>query len=448
VASQSVMRLAFRVLFLVVLLAAMLPANGVQTAQAAPSDATNGRTTWFFAEGSTQAPFDTWFLIQNTNPQAVSVTFTFFLQPAGTVVQNYVVGPNSRFSLFANQVLPNQAFSTRTDSNLPVFTERSMFVSYDGDVVRGIPGPNTLWLFAEGSTQDPFQTWLLLQNPNGVPATATITYLLESGQNVTQTLPLPANSRSSVFVNQVLPNAAFSSRVQSDQPIVVERALYRFPGNAAEAKAGVNAPSPTWYFAEGRTGFRNTEADTFLLLQNPNATEANATITLFGLDGKTVAFTVGLLPTSRKTIFLNTIFSGSFGIQVIATAPIIADRSIFFGNQPLRGAYGGTGAPSLTTGWNFAEGETRPPFNEQIAILNPNNQTMSAHIDFQLANGQVVGADFAIGPNTKREVEVGRIVTGANSARVTTSLPSVVERTMYIFKNSIGGTNTIGFENP
>ncbi len=74
---------------------------------------------------------------------------------------------------------------------------------------------------------------------------------------------------------------------------------------------------------------------------------------------------------------------------------------------------------------------------------------MSVRIDFQLATGQVVPAFFTVNPNSKLEVEVGRIVTGANSARVTTNLPSVVERTMRIFKlGVVGAHDTIGFANP
>lgn len=416
---------------------------------AAAPESQAAQTTWFFAEGSTQPPFDTWFLVQNTNTTNVTVTFTFFLQPSGTTVASFVVGPTSRFSVFANQVIPNVAFSTRIDSTLPIFAERSMFVSYDGDVVTGIPAPNTVWLFAEGSTQSPFQTWLLLENPNSTGATATITYLLEDGTTRTQIQPLAPNSRTSIFVNQVLPNAGFSTRVQSDLPIIAERAQYRFPGNAATVNSGVNSPATTWSFADGRTSFGGLPADTFLLLQNPNATAVNATITLFSTTGATTTFTVGILPTSRRTIFLNPFMTGSFGIQVTATAPIIAERSVFFGVAPTLGAYSTQGATALTTGWNFAEGETRAPFNELITILNPNTAAMSVRIDFQLVNGQVVPAFFTVNPRSKLEVEVGRIVTGANSARVTTSLPSVVERTMRIFKlGVVGADDTIGFANP
>lgn len=431
-----------RALFVLV---ALVLALAITPAQAAPlgAPAAAPSTTWLFAEGSTQPPFETWFLIQNATSQAASVTFTFFLQPSGTTTQTFTVAPTSRFSLFVNQSMPNAAFSTRITSNVPITAERAMYVSFDGDAKPGVNAPATVWLFAEGSTQSPFQTWILLQNPNNVPATATVNYLLENGQVMTQTQPLPANSRTSIFVNQVLPNSAFSIRVTSDQPIVAERALYRFPGNAATDVIGVNAPAPNWFFAEGRTTLNNLPADTFLLLQNPNATAVNATVTLFSTTGQTEQFVTTVAPTSRQTIFLNPILSGSFGIRVQATGNIIAERSIFFGNEP-RGAISTLGSTTLATTWSLAEGETRPPFDERISILNPNGQAMSVTINFQLENGSVVPAFFTVNPNSKLEVEVGRIVTGANSAVITTSLPSVVERVMLIFKQgSIGGTDVI-----
>jgi len=441
-------RLTLPLLLIVAALASGLTPYAANPAAAAPANAPS--TTWFFAEGSTQSPFQTWFLVQNANSQPTTVTFTFFLQPSGTATETFIVGANSRFSLFANQSLPNAAFSTRITSTLPIAAERAMYVSYDGDAKAGVNAPNTTWLFAEGSTQSPFQTWILLQNPNSNIATATVQYLQENGQVVTQVQPLPPNSRTSIFVNQVLPNSAFSIRITSDLPIIAERSLFRFPGNAATDVVGINAPAPNWFFAEGRTNLLNRNADTFLLLQNPNSNAVNATVTLFSTTGQTTQFVTTIAPTSRQTIFMTPIVTsagfatGSFGIRVQATGNIIAERSIFFGVSPTLGAISTLGSTTLATAWDLAEGETRAPFDERILILNPNAQATNVTINFQLENGQVVPAFFTVGANSKLEVEVGRIVTGANSARITSSLPTVVERVMLIHKlGVIGGTDVV-----
>lgn len=414
-------------------------------------------TTFYFAEGSTQSPFDTWFLIQNPTTSPTNVVFTFQLAGGGSVARTYVVGPTSRFSLYANQVLPNAAFSTRVDADQPILAERSMFVGFEGDVVPGVRAPSRSWLFAEGSTQSPFQTWLLLQNPNPVPATATISYLLNGGGTpVNQDLNLPPTSRTSVFVNQVLPNAAFSTRVASDEPIVVERAMYRFPGNAATTKAGVNQPSQTWSFAMGNSEYlRGQPADTWLLLQNPNATPVTATVTVYGFapSGETPrTFPYTLAPTSRQSIFLSQIAPYLvYGIQVQASADIIAERSVFVSQNAYRveprGVFATFGAPQLGTVWAFAEGSTAPPFHESLAVLNPNPQPMTAHFEFMLPNGQVTTFDETVPADSRSALAVDDFAANtAVSARVSTSLPSVVERIMtWVKDGNQGFSDTVGF---
>lgn len=403
--------------------------------------------TWYFAEGSTQPPFDTWFLVQNPTDVEATVLFNFSLENGTNQFQVRTVGPRSRFSLFANQVLPNVAFSTRIEASQRVFVERSMFVGFDGSSISGIPGPSQEWLFAEGATVSPFHTWILIQNPGDTHASTTITYLLRDRSPVTQNLgAIPPRSRTSVFVNQVLPNEEFSIRVSSNQPVIAERSMFRFPGNAASATAGATEPGRSWYFAEGSSVTAPRATDTFLLLQNPGTASTTAAITLYSTGGEQRSVQVPLPGNSRRTVFLNQHFPGaSFGIRVESDQPIVAERSMFFGGEP-RAFTGSMGSPSLGTTWNLAEGSTQSPFSTVLAILNPNNQAMTARIDFQLEGGQVVSRDFTIGPTRKLSVNVGDIlVNSAFSARVTTNLPSVVERTMFFQKPSgTGATNAIG----
>lgn len=407
-------------------------------------------STWYFAEGSSQPPFDTWFLVQNTSPEAAQVRFTFQLQTGGTgsqtVTRDFTVGPTSRLSVFANEVVPGAAFSTRIDASNSVFAERSMFVGFEGHVVAGIPSPATRWLFAEGSSQQPFHTWLLLQNPNSEPATATVRYLVQGGPPRTQTLSLPANSRASIFTNQVIPDAAFSMRVESDAPVIAERAMYRFPGNAAMGVAGVTSAARTWFFAEGSESARGLPTDTWLLLQNPNEFEVPAMVTIIREEGDPVDISMSLPPSSRQSVYLNQVGDfGSFGIQVEAGAGIVAERSMFFGGEP-RGAHATAGSPALAGRWHLAEGSTAAPFDEVIAIVNPNERAATSEVEFQLADGRTVERNFTVPSRRKLSIRVDDIVPDAAvSAEVSTSLPTVVERTMFFEKSGgLGVHNTIG----
>lgn len=401
--------------------------------------------TWYFAEGSTQPPFDTWYLVQNPTDNPSTVRFTFFLGDGTTAVSQFDVDPHSRFSLFANEILPDQAISTRIEADQPVFAERSMFVGFDGNDVAGIAAPSTTWLFAEGSSQPPFHTWLLLQNPDSNPALATITYLVQGGTSQVQLLALPPTSRTSIFVNQVLPDSAFSTQVSSDRPIIVERSMFRFPGNAATDVAGVNQPAQTWFFAEGDTNLAGLPTDTWLLLQNPGAASVPVTITLFPETGSPTAMPQVLGPSSRQSILLNQLFQGSFGMRVDAPSGIIAERSMFIGTEP-RGAAATVGSPVLATTWRLAEGSTAPPFDERINIMNPNPQAAAVNIEFDLESGPPVTRSFIAPAQGKLSIVVDDIIPfNAVSALVTTSIPTVVERTMFINKlDSVGLSTKIG----
>ena len=206
----------------------------------------------------------------------------------------------------------------------------------------------------------------------------------------------------------------------------------------------VNAPGRTWLFADGRTiFFRQQDADTWLLLQNPNASPATATVTFFSSEGVVQSHQLTLSPTSRQSVLVEQFFrQPAYGIRVEATAEIIAERSVFVanprtGDEP-RGAYGTMGAPQPGTVWAFPEGSTAPPFSETIILLNPNEQPMAVHFDLMLPNGQIVTRDIVVEPLRRTEVSInGFVPDTAVSARVTTSLPSVAERVM-LFTKPIG----------
>ena len=101
--------------------------------------------------------------------------------------------------------------------------------------------------------------------------------------------------------------------------------------------------------------------------------------------------------------------------------------------------------PAAATTWYFAEGSTALPFDEVIAILNPHGQA-AAQIQFQLESGQVITRTLTVPPQSKLSVRVDEIVPkAAVSAWVVTTLPMVVERTMFIRETgSVGAHNTIG----
>jgi hypothetical protein len=104
----------------------------------------------------------------------------------------------------------------------------------------------TRWGLAEGRVggDDGAQTFILLANSGASAATVSITYLRADGAApIVKSYTVPPTTRFTVFVNEDVPelvNEAFGARIESSQPIVVERALYSNSGGVVWA-AGTNA---------------------------------------------------------------------------------------------------------------------------------------------------------------------------------------------------------------
>src|SRR5512143_2545970 len=80
-------------------------------------------------------------------------------------------------------------------------------------------GMGWLFYFAEGSTQPGFTTWLLLANPNAFPIPTYVSYYKEDGTVIDKTYSLPPTSRTTILVNNEVPNAALAIKVQADYQI-------------------------------------------------------------------------------------------------------------------------------------------------------------------------------------------------------------------------------------
>ena len=130
-----------------------------------------------------------------------------------------------------------------------------------GHESAGVTAPSATWFLAEGATGSFFETFVLLANPNSTAATATVTYLPDTGAPVTAVKTIPAHGRVTVNVEHESPslaNAAVSIAVAATQPILVERSQYR-PDPApswqeAHNSFGVVATGTRWALAEGRVG--------------------------------------------------------------------------------------------------------------------------------------------------------------------------------------------------
>src|SRR5439155_25313339 len=121
--------------------------------------------------------------------------------------------------------------------------------------------------------------FLLLGNPGDGAVTATISLLVPAGTEKQVTMTVPAHSRATLKVDDVVPADSVAAEVVASAPVVAERATYFRHGDVQDGTAseGVTAPAPHWYLPEGYTG---PGFETWLLVENPLTTSVPAAIRL------------------------------------------------------------------------------------------------------------------------------------------------------------------------
>jgi len=186
-----------------------------------------------------------------------------------------------------------------------VIPERSMYRNNrrEGHDSIGTTSPAPSYYLAEGTTDSGFTTYVLVQNPNSTPTDVTVTYMTSSGAVPQAPFNMPANSRKTIRVNDVLPASDFSTQITGSQPIIAERAMYWGEntelGEACHDSIGVASPHRIFYLPFGQT---SAGWETYTLVMNPNDTEVEVEITyLTPEDTENVAFTEAVAGNSRIT---------------------------------------------------------------------------------------------------------------------------------------------------
>lgn len=320
--------------------------------------------------------------------------------------------------------------------------------------IRSLADQSTVrarWYFAEGNVAD-YSQRLSFFNPTGAQADARVTLIRPGASPVTQIVPVPANGRADLTVNDLVQGApALPAIVESSAPILAERSMSLTTD--IDGGPGIAELSRVWYFAEGSTADGNRS---YLILFNPNPANVQATVTYMRRDGVNFEQPVTIPAQSRTVIAVNDITlpdgrlplaSAEFGVQVIAGQPIAAERTMRFGpNQTALTT--GRGIATLSRSWHFAEGTTEGDFRYEMLVLNPNNQAASTSATFMGPDGRTETRRYAIPPRSQLAINVNEIVPNLGvSAMVESDRPVAVERSL-VFNNGQAGTIGAGATEP
>ena len=297
---------------------------------------------------------------------------------------------------------------------------------------------------AEGSSNTFFETTIGLANPGTEPAATLLRFLRADGVTISRAVTVPARQHVTVRAAQVagLETADFSTIVETDVEVVVERTMIwsvagRFGSHSERA---VNAPSTTWFFAEGAT---HGAFDTFYLLENPTATPAQVEIVYLLPSGGPITGHVTVEPFSRKTIPVDAEpglaeTDVSARITVTNAVGIIAERAMYrtSHNTPFNAGHDSAGVTAANANWFFAEGATGEFFDMYLLLANPSTSDTSVDVDYLLPGGAPpITKTYSLTAQSRRtitvEVEDAALQNAAVAMRVRATSPIVAERSMY-----------------
>jgi hypothetical protein len=400
---------------------------------------------WYLAEGATAYGFETYILVQNPNTSPATVAVTYMTPDGPTARPSLVVPPKSRRTIVVAADLPGTEVSARLQSDVPVVVERAMYWrGADGNwreahAVVATRRPSNRWYLPEGSTNWGFDEWVLLQNPGSTDAVATLDFVAQDGRRLQHVVTVKAGSRSTIRVADLMPAADVATEIQSNLPIVAERAMYwggSYPASAGgSAAVGLLAPSSTWYFAEGSSdwGF-----ETWTLLLNPNDSPVGVDVVYMTRSGPKVRSGITMPPKSRESISMGwDIGPTDSAIFIRASHPILAERAMYYSpdGSPAgssRAGHASQGSSSPSRSWRLAEGSTAHGLHEYILVQNPGSQSSKVQFNLQTEGGDSGTYTFEVAPGARLTVYLNSLIPSSDvSVAITSSEPVVVDRAMY-----------------
>jgi hypothetical protein len=260
---------------------------------------------WYLAEGATHSGFELFYLLQNPDPAPARVRIRYLLPaPHAPISREYDVAGRSRRTIpvHLEPGLSGTDVSAVVEvlSGPAVVVERAMYAPGQGrrflagHASTGVLEPATQWIFAEGATLWEFDLYLLLANPTGTEAQVRVEYLFAAGPPEVRTYAVAAESRRTIWVDGEgtrLADAAVGMKVTSTNrvPILAERSMW-WPGGPGRWHEGHNSPGTRvsgqrWGVAGGVVTGPPFDVETYLLVANTSASDADVRVTLLFEDG-------------------------------------------------------------------------------------------------------------------------------------------------------------------
>lgn len=278
---------------------------------------------------------------------------------------------------------------------------------------------------------------VIIANPTGVAATATVTVRAKRGAEASVELEVPPHGRAGQGLRRVLSADLASVRVDvRGAPAVVEHSI---AGDRGRSTAPcTRRTSPTWYLAGGIT---SRDAKEVLVLYNPfpgpaivdftfatneGVAEPQA-LTGFVIEGRGMEIVDIGQHVRRRDHVATTIEA--------RTGRVVVDRlQSFDGSQGRKGIALSLAVPSPGVEWYFPDGQVGPGVRELYHLYNPGEEEVAVDVELVLDEGDAEPFEIAVPPRELLVLDIGddgRVPPGVAHSTVVRTLdgrPLVVER--------------------
>jgi len=174
-----------------------------------------------------------------------------------------------------------------------------------------------------------------------------------------------------------------SIKVESNVPVIPERAMYRNDRREGHESIGTTSPARDYYLAEGATGY-SVGYITYVLVQNPQDSPTDVTITYMTGSGQVAGPAFPMPANSRKTIRVNDQLGLNTDVSthVHGSRPIIAERAMYWNNGTGEACHDSIGPASPHTAFYLPDGWAAGWYETWTLVQNPNNVDVSVEISY------------------------------------------------------------------
>lgn len=396
------------------------------------------RSRTIFAEGTTDNATERLALF---NPGAAETNATLVAYTAaGEERRTVVVPPGQRVDVTLNSTLPaSTTLGLDVQADRRLLAERTLIAGRELLGSTGAAEPVRAWYFGAGATVSDTQTTLLVVNPERQEVAATLTFFPDGTAPITRTTTLPPRSRSTLRLNELVPDASFGLKLVASQPVVAERSMLTGAG-AAHLATGVAQLSRHWSFAEGST---TDGVVTTLYLLNPWPQQVAVSLQVMSEDGTSLSRRYAVPASSRFVLTLNEVVPAlPFAMELQAERPVAAERVMTFDNGA--GATATAGVADLATRWTFVEGSTAVPAAQFLLVSNPNRAAARLDVAYVLPGGTVERREHTIPAMARLTISANADVPDQPTLTtiITANHPIVAERSIYVTSPEGRGAET------